>query len=593
MTLALFWRAPILDINAEILRMHGSRRFFFQFIKLAGPYWNSEDKHAIRKRTFILIGLTLMQIGLAVVINKWSAYLFNALEQRSMSGLLKQIGLLILIFGASIAVTSTHLVIKRQLQVGWRAWLTEQVTGKWMQKGRHYQVLHIQGDHDNPDGRIAEDIRIAIDDAIAMSHSLFYSLLMLISFTTILWNLSGRLVLELGVMEIPIYGHLVWIAILYAAAASLLGWWIGRPLITTTKTRQTMEANFRFGLVSARENSQAIALIHGETNEQKRLLSLFRDIIKAYDRQTDAWKQIMLFTSGYSVLSMAFPILVSSPRYVLGMITLGALMQSAQAFQHMASALSWPVDNMAGIAQWRASVERILGLTKALDDLEEEIARPDPHRIVLEKTDKGTLCFRDLCIAQLDGMVILSSINAEIGPGERVLIAGHAPTGAKLFKAIAGLWPWGGGHIDLPDDEPMFFMPPRPYLPHDTLRTAICYPASSERFDQAVLEQLLKKAGVEDLLELLDQTDNWEKSLSREQQQRLGLVRLLLYRPKWVLLQEAFDSLSPEGEEIMLRLICEELPEATLLSITNQPTAEAFHERRIVLPAPENHNGAV
>jgi putative ATP-binding cassette transporter len=395
--------------------------------------------------------------------------------------------------------------------------------------------------------------------------------------------------LDLGFTEFPVYGHLVWIAIIYAAIASVLGWWIGRPLMTTTNIRQTMEANFRFGLVSARENSQAIALIHGESNEQNRLHALFQDLIKAYDQQTAAWKQIMLFTSGYSVLSMAFPILVSSPRYILGSITLGALMQSAQAFQHMASALSWPVDNMAGIAQWRASVERVLGLIQSLDTLEERIAYPDPHRIQVKKSERSALGFRDLCISQLNGEVILCGINAEIGPGERVLIAGHAPTGAKLFKAIAGLWPWGEGRIELPDDEPMFFMPPRPYLPTGTLREAICYPAAGNRFEQSALVKALDQAGVEELVELLDQVDNWEKSLSREQQQRLGLVRLLLNRPRWVLLQEAFDSLDPEGETAMLRLILEEMPEATLLSITNQPTAEAFHERKITLPTPENH----
>jgi putative ATP-binding cassette transporter len=569
--------------------MRGSSQSFFLFLKLAGPFWNSEEKAIIRSRTYTLIGLTLIQIVLAVVINKWSANLFNALEQHSLSGFFQQIGLLILIFGASMGVTATHLLIKRRLQISWRAWLTGRVVERWMQNGRHYQVTHIQGDHSNPDGRIAEDIRIAVDDAIGMGHSLLYSSLMLVSFTAILWNLSGTVILDLGIFRMPVYGHLVWIALIYAAIASYLGWWIGRPLMTTTNIRQTMEANFRFGLVSARENSQAIALIHGEANEQKRLHKLFQELTEAYDRQSDAWKQIMLFTSGYSVLSMAFPILVSSPRYIFGTITLGALMQSAQAFQHMASALSWPVDNMAGIAQWRASVERVLGLIKALDALEEKITHPDPHRIQVEKSDRSVLSFRDLCISKLNGEMILCNINAEIGPGERVLIAGHAPTGAKLFKAIAGLWPWGSGRIELPDDEPMFFMPPRPYLPAGTLREAICYPDRGDRFELDALAKTLRQAGVEDLIELLDETDNWEKSLSREQQQRLGLARLLLNRPKWVLLQEAFDSLDPEGETAMLRLICEEVPEATLLSITNQPTAEAFHERKITLPTPENH----
>ena len=564
--------------------MQGQSGFFIQFIRLAGPFWNSENKSIIRKRTLALIVLTVLQIVLAVVITEWSAALFNALEQHSMSGLFKQVGLLVLIFAASMVVTYVHLIIKRRLQIGWRSWLTERVIGQWMNKGRHYQVTHLQtAEHDNPDGRIAEDIRIATDEAITLCHSLFYSLLLLISFTKILWTLSGTVILDLWVFKMPVYGYLVWIAIIYSAAASVLGWWAGRPLTLTTNAMQTVEANFRFGLVKARENSQAIALIHGEVNEQKRFLGLFQEITDVYDHQTHAWANILLFNSGYSVLSMAFPILIAAPRYILGSITLGALMQSVQAFQQMSAALSWPVNNMAGIAQWRASVERVLSLVKALEDLEQEIARPDPQRILIEKPLQSTLHFHDLCISKLNGEVIICGLNDEIRLGERVLISGDAATGAKLFKAIAGLWPWGRGRIELPDEEPMFFMPPRPYLPDGTLHAAICYPSSPETFSLAMIEAFLKLAGLEKCAGQLEQTESWEKVLTREQQQRLGLVRLLLYRPKWILLQEAFDSLDPDGEESMLRLICQELPESAMLTITNQPTAEAFHHRRIVL----------
>jgi vitamin B12/bleomycin/antimicrobial peptide transport system ATP-binding/permease protein len=564
--------------------MQKRSEFFIQFMRLAGPFWNSQNKTTIRLETLALIILTLLQIALAVVINKWSAALFNALEQRSMSEFFTQIGILILIFAASMAVTTTHLIVKRRLLIGWRTWLTEKVIGQWMNDGRHYEVTHLQSEqHDNPDGRIAEDIRIATEEAIGLGHSLFYSLLLLISFSNILWSLSGRIVLDLGLFNIPIYGHLVWIAIIYAVSASILGWWIGRPLTTATDYRQTEEANFRFGLIKARENSQAIALIHGETSEQQRFFTLFQNIIASYQQQTQAWVNIQLFTSGYSILSMAFPILVSAPRYILGTITLGALMQAAQAFQHMAEALSWPVNNMAAVAKWRASVERVLGLVDALDCLENEICRAEPHRILLEKPEHSILRFQDLGIYKHNGEVIVSGINAEIRAGERILISGDSATGAKLFKAMAGLWHWGCGRIELPDEEPMFFMPPRPYLPDGTLRKAICYPASAEAFSQAALEKGLTLAGLKPLIEQLDQTDTWETTLSREQQQRLGLVRLLLNRPKWILLQEAFDSLDPEGEVTMLRLICEELPEATLLSITNQPTAKAFHKRRIEL----------
>ena len=562
--------------------MSFSNGFFIQFIRLAGPFWHSENKSTIRSLALALFMLTVMQIGIAVVITVWSADLFNALEQRSMSGLFTQIGLIILIFAANIAVTTAHFKVKRRLQLDWRSWLTHHLISKWMTDGRHYLVTHIQGTHDNPDGRIAEDIRIATESAIELCHSLVYCSLVLISFTKILWTLSGTVTLDLLFFEIPIHGHLVWLAIIYAACASSLGWWLGKPYTMATDARQTVEANFRFVLVTARENSLAIALVHGEANEQSRFVGLFQDIVHAWQRQTLAWSHLFMLTSGYTVLSMAFPILVSAPRYILGSISLGALMQSAQAFQQTAGALSWPVDNMARVAEWRASVERVLGLANGLELLEQEIVRHDPHRIHLEKTEQDVLRFNKLCIIRLDGVVCVKAIDAEVRPGERLLITGNAFTGSKLFKAIVGLWPWGEGSIELPKD-PVFFMPPRPYLPAGTLRAAICYPSTNIEYTESALAEALELVGLEELQEQLDNVDNWASALSREQQQRLGVVRLLLQQPKWILLQEAMDSLDSSCEMNMLRLIAQRLPDAAILTITNEPMAEGFHQRRIVL----------
>lgn len=355
--------------------MLGQSGFFIKFLKLVGPFWQSEHRAIIRKRTMALIVLTVLQIVIAVIITEWSAMLFDTLEQRDMSGLSTQIGRLILIFAASMTVTVLHLKIKRNLQISWRSWLTARVIGQWMNKGHHYQIAQILTvGHDNPDERIAEDIRIATDEAVNLCHTLFYSLLLLVSFTKILWTLSNTIILHLGEYRIPVHGHLVWIAIMYASVASILGWWVGRPLTLTTNAMQTVEANFRFALVKARENAQAISLNHGEAHEEKRFLSLFQDITGVYDLQTHAWAHIILFSSGYAVLSMALPILIAAPRYILGSITLGAMMQSVQAFQQMAAALSWPVNNMPVIARWHTSVDRVLGLIEALNDLEREVA---------------------------------------------------------------------------------------------------------------------------------------------------------------------------------------------------------------------------
>ncbi|MHB8988135.1 MAG: ABC transporter ATP-binding protein/permease [Desulfobulbia bacterium] len=562
--------------------MPNSLDFLVEFLRLSKLFWRSKQKLKIRGTTFLLALLTIMQMILAVVVTQWSAALFNALEQHSMRGLITQIGVLAIIFVADMAVTGSHLVIKRNLQIYWRDWLTDHVFSRWMRDGRHYLISHLPGEHDNPDGRIAEDCRIASESAVALGHSLFYCILLLIGFSQVLWSHSGVVTLHLGAWQIPIYGHLVWIAIIYTALASWLGWQVSLPLTGATNARQSAEADFRAGLLEAQENSQAIALIHADSYERHLLHELFYKIRKTWDTQTAAWRNIQIFSTGYASLNMAFPLLIAAPRYILGSITLGGMMQAAQAFQQMVGALSWPVGNVGGIAEWRASVERTLSLLKVLDNVGEELAKPD-HWIQVKTSNRPVLAFRDLSIAKYDGPVLAQNINMEIGQGEHVLITGNTYTGAKLFRAIAGIRPWGSGVIELPSQGRLFFMPPRPYLPTSTLRNAIGYPTSRRVFSQEQLEQALRLVGLENLIDQLDQQDNWINALARGEQQLLGMVRLLLNRPQWIFLQEAFDSLDSQEEARMLRLIGEQLPDATLLVISHLPNNASFYSRRLSL----------
>lgn len=563
--------------------MPKSRGFFIQFLGLARQFWCSTHKWKIRAVTLLLATLTLLQNAIALWLNQWNADLFDALEQHSMQALFTQVMLLGLILVTNMAVTGTHLVVKRKLQIWWRDWLTEYVFSRWMRDGRHYLISHLPGEHDNPDGRIAEDCRIATESAVIMGHTLFYSTFLLISFTQVLWSLSGVVEVNVGSTQLAIHGHLVWIAILYTAIASWIGWRVSRPLTDATNTRQTAEANFRAGLLEARDNSQAIAFIKAEPYERDRFRSLFGVLREVWNQQTSAWRNIVLFSTGYSVVSGALPVLIASPRYILGNVSLGGLMQSAQAFQHMASALSWPVDNLGGIAEWRASVERILGLLKSLDDAETEIYNRERQWIKLQPGDDRLLALRNLTIAKFRGPVLAKNLTEAINAGERVLITGNTFTGAKLFRAIAGIRPWGSGVIELPKDGKLFFMPPRPYLPTGSLRSAICYPASPGDFGEESIVRSLRLVGLESLIDQLDQTDTWATALAQGEQQRLGAVRVLLNRPQWVFLQEAFDFLDPQDEAQMLRLICEQIPDVTLVGISHSPNAEAFYSRRLVL----------
>ncbi|CUW40113.1 putative ABC transporter, ATP-binding protein [Magnetospirillum sp. XM-1] len=562
--------------------------FIRQFIRLAGPYWQSGEKWKVRGLVALLLGLTVAQVVIPIMINLWSAELFDALEQKSMEkffGQIVEIGLILL---ASMTVTATHLKVKRAIQLGWRRWLTRRLQDNWMAMGHHYQLMHMPGDHDNPDGRIAEDIRLTTETAIDLIHSLFYCVLLLASFVQILWSLSGDLVLTIGEFDIPVPGHMVWVALIYASAASSLALWVGRPLIGATDRRQTAEANFRFGLVRARENSEAIALLHGEVGERRRFSELFRGIEGAWNRQTAGLTRLFLFTSAYSVFSTAFPILIAAPRYIAGIISLGHLMQTAQAFQQLSQALSWPVDNLQKVAEWRASVERVLSLHDALQALRDDSSRPDAHTVIVQKAAIPTLCFHDLTIANADGGVVIEGFSAEIIGGEHVLIGGDPGAAVKLFKVVAGLWPWGRGTVDLPCDAHIFFMPQRPYMPIGTLRGVLTYPSAMECFPEDQLEGALDRVGLGHLMPRIDDTAIWEQSLTAGEQQRLGFARLLLHRPKWVFLQEATDALDPDGERKLMQLLIDEFPAATILTVGFHAELEQYHQRKLTLtPSPD------
>ena len=287
-----------------------------QIWSLAAAYWRSEHKWRVRAVTLLLFVLTLGQVGLSVWGSYWHRALFDALESRSVRGVLVQVGVFALIFIISIAVTAVHLVVKRRLQLDWRHWLTDQLIHRWMEEGRHYRLLHSAGEHDNPDGRIAEDIRIATEAAIGLGHSLVFSVLTLVMFIDILWAISGSVRLPGTSLEVP--GYLVPLAFLYAVAGSGLGWIFGRPLVRSTNALQTAEANFRYGLARVREHAETIVLTHGEPMERSHAARRFRQISREWDRQSLAFMGLVSFSTAYGALLPVFPILVAAPQFIAG-----------------------------------------------------------------------------------------------------------------------------------------------------------------------------------------------------------------------------------------------------------------------------------
>ncbi|MBW6401395.1 ABC transporter ATP-binding protein/permease [Roseomonas sp. HJA6] len=555
------------------------QRFFRDFTRIAGPYWTGPMRWRPRLLTAALALLVVAQVLLAIRLNIWSADLFDALERHSTDRAMDQIGIFVLILLGTMATNTAHLVVRRRLQFDWRRWLTARVIGDWMKDARHYQADLIPGDHANPDGRIAEDIRIATEVAIDLASSLFYCMLLLVTFVGILWSLSGWI--RVAGLDVP--GHLVALAFGYAGMGAVIAFLLGRPLVRATDTRQTREAEFRFSLVRAHESGEPIAVARGEPLERERLESVFETIAQSWRDQSAGLARLLAFSSGYVALAGVLPILVGTPRFLEGALSLGRLMQSGQAFQQVTAALSWPVDNLALIAGWRASVERVLMLDEAVRIVALEAARRGETAINLDRVSTSQLGVRDLWIASPDGTAMLSDLSLTVEPGEHVLVDGDPEAASALFRVLAGIWPWGRGRVNLPADDGMVAVGPWPFLPQGSLRQALAFPGPTECHDDAALQAALASVGLAHLSSRLDEAGDWVRMLTAAEVQRLSFARIILLRPRWIVLGDATDALDPASADVMLHLIVDLLPLAGIVLIGRHPGSAGIFNRRLTL----------
>ena len=556
--------------------------FLWRFILFALPFWSAEHKWRNRGRLALIATLTVAQVAVQVGLNSWSARLYNAIEGRQLDTFLEQIVTFVLLLGASILVFSITLYTKRRLQFAWRVWITKNTLSVWMAQGRHYQLGLIAGEHDdNPDGRIAEDIRVTTESAVDLGQALFYCILLFGTFVTVLWTISGVINVEIGGTVIHIPGFMVFIALTYSAVGTSLALWAGFPLVGASNLRQSVEANFRFGLARAREYSESIALIGGDTDERTRLQELLRGVRRGWERQTYGLVRIIVFTTAYGVLANPFPLLVAAPRYILGYISLGTLMQMAQAFSQVTAALAFPVDNLSGIAQWRASVERVMALQDALARLQEKLGA---NRIEV-KHEGNSLQLARLQVMEHDGTPVTKAMTAEISPGEHVIIEGKTPICHKLVLAGAGLWPWGAGKVTLPAGANLFIATDRPYVPVGALGEAVCYPMTLGTCVPDDINSALRRVGLGEWAGRLGVVDNWEAVFSLAQRQRLSFARMLLHRPDWIFLSEATNALDGPAHSEMAELLVKEFPSATVVAVGRPASFEDFFQRELHVEA--------
>ena len=552
--------------------------------RLAAPYFRAEDRWAGRLLLGAVVSIELSLVAIQVILNQWYNRFYNTLQDRNFNAFVSAI-LFFCVLAAIYTVLQVYQnYLNQWLQIRWRRWMTQTYLRQWLNTANHYRMQLLGDAADNPDQRIAEDIKMFIDSGagfgiLPIGLSLLNAIVTLGSFVVILWNLSEAA--PLALFGVTVHGYLVFAALVYAIIGTTITHLIGWPLITLNFRQQRFEADFRFNLVRTRENSEQIASLNGEAAERERHLSRFGLLADNWIGIMKRTKKLTFFTASYSQASIIFPYVMVSPAYFSGKMQLGGLMQTASAFNSVQNALSYFVTAYRAIAEYQAVVTRLSGFERAIDAGRDAALTP-PVIEVVPREGANAVAIDHLAVRLPDGTPLVDANHIAFNGGDRVLVTGPSGAGkSTLLRAIAGIWPFGSGRVTVPMDAKVMLVPQRPYFPVATLADAITYPARAGTFDDARLTEVLTAVGLSGLLPRLHEEAHWNRMLSGGEQQRLAIARVLLYAPDYLFLDEATAALDEAAEAMLYRLLQERLPAATIISIGHRSTLGAFHRRRV------------
>ncbi|MEH2500729.1 putative ATP-binding cassette transporter [Bradyrhizobium sp. AZCC 1678] len=550
--------------------------------RISAPYFRSEDKWAGRGLLAAVIAIELAIVYLTVLQNQWNLRFYNALQDYNWDVFVYETIYFTVLATVWTVCVVYQLYLNQWLQIRWRRWMTEHYLGEWLHHANHYR-MQLQGDAaDNPDQRMTDDVKLFVDRTLNIGLGLLNSIVTLASFVTILWGLSNAAPLHLFGQEYAIPGYLVWGALIYSVLGTVLTHLIGWPLVGIDFKQQQYEADFRFNLVRVRENSEQIALLHGEQAERERLLIRFGRVVQNWLAIMSRTKKITWFTQSYSQAAVIFPFILVAPAYFAKKIQIGGMMQTASAFGSVQGALSFFITVYRQLAEWQAVVNRLDGFERGIAAAGELASRSE--RIHVVKAGDGAIDLKELALRLPNGTPLVNASGLSLRKGERTLVTGPSGSGkSTLFRAIAGIWPFGTGSISIPAGATMMMLPQRPYFPTGSLRGAIEYPAKEGTFTDGQIGGALEQAGLPRLASQLDEHGHWNRTLSLGEQQRLGLTRALLHTPQYLFLDEATASLDEPSEAALYQLLEKKLPATTIVSIGHRSTLDAFHQRNVSL----------
>lgn len=570
--------------------MRGLGSFIHDAWRLARPYYSSEERWTARGMLLAIIALNLSMVGMSVVLSFWNRQFYNSLQEKDWHAFVellffyRRTGSSIMPGFCEVAVVYIFVAVYRTylnqwLQIRWRRWLTGRFLNEWLADRAYYRIS-LTTDRaaigtDNPDQRIAEDLRDFVENTLSLGIGLLSNIVSLLSFVGILWGLSGAI----QVLGVTVPGYMVWVAVVYAVLGTWLTHLVGRPLVQLFFRQQRVEADFRYALVRVRENIEGVALYSGEEEEKGNLAHRFANLVGNWWAIMRRTKVLNALTSGYDQVAVVFPVIVAAPRYFSGQIQLGGLTQTAGAFGRVQDALSWFVSFYSSLASWRATVERLTTFHRAI-----VIARAAAAEGLAIREHEGSgVMLQQVTLALPDGSKLIEDADVMFRRGESVVVTGRSGSGkSTLFRAIAGIWPFASGRVLRPAGR-CLFLPQRPYIPLGTLRHVVTYPAPADAYKPEEIAQAMTDVGLGNFVARLDRDENWPQRLSGGEQQRIAIARALLTRPDWLFLDEATASLDPDSEAEVYRAVKRRLPNTTIVSIAHHPTAAVLHDRRLVL----------
>jgi putative ATP-binding cassette transporter len=562
------------------------RRFARHLWQLTRTYWASADA---RKGALLLAGAIVLELGAVygnLRLSDAERGFMDALQDQQPAAFLTSMGVFAAVSAAVVLIAAYRIYLRQLVEIQWRRGVTTDYVDRWMNKCAYGLGQLHRGEVDNPDQRIAEDVRDFVASALGLSLSLLGAVSTLVIFGGLLWAVSAHWVLPLGTRRLHIPGFLLWIGLLYAALSTWLTHVVGRPLVHLNVDRLRYEADFRSQLMRFRDNVEGVVLSRGDSLERRGTFDRFGSVMRNWWALIAAQRRLTIFTSIIGQANGVVPLLVAAPGFFAGLITLGIIVQIRFAYGQVSGALNWFVYAYQEIARWRANVERLSTFREVIDTTVQELER---SKIQIRPGRIGTLRLSDLELDTSTGRVLIEPVTAAITAGEHVAIVGPSGAGkTTVFRAVAGIWPFGTGSIELPPEDRMLFVPQSPYLPRGSLRLAVSYPAAEGAFPDDRVRDVLRLLGLEQLAARLDDTEPWDQLLSPHEQQRLALARVLLNEPDWVFLDKATSALDEEMEERVHELLAARLPHATVISVADRSTGGTYYARRWTL-TPKDH----